>query len=122
MLCFGTEPVIEIMTVFSATLFIECVSPKPNLLFKVGVRLDVCDLLLCWFFCHVGHSFLRAWTEMGESSPRERVIDRQRRPGSEPGSITKDPSYIRMSAEYELDGSAPENNETAQKHASGCAF
>ena len=30
---FGTEPVIEIMTIFSATLFIECVSPKPNLLF-----------------------------------------------------------------------------------------
>jgi hypothetical protein len=59
---------------------------------------------------------------MGESSPRERVIDRQRRPGSEPGSITKDPSYIRMLAEYELDGSASENNETAQKHASGYAF
>jgi hypothetical protein len=59
---------------------------------------------------------------MGESSPRERVIDRQRRPGSEPGSITKDPSYIRMLAEYELDGSTPQNNETAQKHASGYAF
>lgn len=53
---------------------------------------------------------------MGESSPRKRVTDRQRRPGSEPGSITKDPSYIRMLAEYELDGSAPENNETARRN------
>jgi hypothetical protein len=47
------------------------------------------------------------------------VIDRQLGTGSEPGSITKDPSYIRMLAEYELDGSTPQNNETAQKHASG---
>jgi hypothetical protein len=37
-------------------------------LFKVEIRLDVCALLLCWFFCHVGHSFLRALTELGEST------------------------------------------------------
>jgi len=54
----GAKPVLDIVAVFAATLFIECIRPAANLLFMVGVGYNVRGLFCGRFFCHVGHSFL----------------------------------------------------------------
>jgi hypothetical protein len=55
---FGAEPIIKVMAVFTAAIYIECICPKADLLLKVSVGCDICRLRFGGFWVHVKHSFL----------------------------------------------------------------
>src|SRR3974377_1242422 len=59
-LSFGSEPVIDVMAVFPATLFIEGIRAAPNLFLPVRVGYDVSGHIRVRILRHVGRSFLPA--------------------------------------------------------------